>query len=92
MSKPKTTARPPLQLIDCAKERREESTRETRAILLELYQMACAGGIDLALVFKEASGRERMVLTGAYKASPELGVNAAALMTKRCLAMQPGLT
>jgi hypothetical protein len=66
------------------------SNRETRAILRELAALADEADMSLALCFR-SRGVERLVVTGAYKASPALGVNAAVRMKLRMTQMQSEL-
>jgi len=68
----------------------EYSNRETMAILRELADMASEDAMSLALCFR-ACGVERVVVTGAYKSSPALGVNAAERMKLRLTQMQQEL-
>jgi hypothetical protein len=83
MSKPKTSTRPPLRLIDFAKQRRDADRRDTRLVLQALLERAENGQIDaLALCFKDAEGAEHWVLTGAYE-DPKNAINAAARVTWR---------
>lgn len=82
MARPKkTTARPPLRLIDCARQRREADQQETLQILRALTARAMRGEvIGLALCFRSGEGVEQCVFTGAYN-KPSEAVNAAARMS-----------
>jgi hypothetical protein len=89
MPKPKLGARPPLRLIDFAKQRRDADRRETLAILREMTGLVASDeATGVLLYFKCSSGRERFVCTGPFKADPALGVNAAAQITAQLLAIQ----
>lgn len=85
---PATTARAPLRLIDCAKQRREADQRETRLILQAMYSRALEGKVgDLVLCFKEPDGTEHWVRTGVYD-RPAEAVNAANRLIWRLAEMQ----
>jgi hypothetical protein len=91
MRKPKTTARPPLRLIDCQEERRQSHQLETVSILRALTARALRGEVlGVALCFRSEDGAERFVVTGPYN-KPAEAVNAAVRMQLRLAEMQDEL-
>lgn len=87
MSKPKTTARPPLRLIDFEKQRRKAAQRDTVLVLQALHSKALRGEVsDLLLCYRDGA-EDQWVMTGAYE-DPKSAINAATRITWRLTARQ----
>lgn len=83
LSKLKTTTRPPLKLIDCARQRQEAAQEKTMKILNALTVRALKGDVsDIMVLFKSEDDGERFITSGHYE-SHDAAVSALVRTTQR---------